>query len=134
MPAVATPAPADRSLGLDPSPHLEWARRLGVHIANRSGFRYAERQELISVAYLEVVRLAGRFDPGRLEYGEPGHLFRGWAKLSILTACRRAAESLRAGGVRGSRLEVSPLSEQRTPSGEPLEFAHSGLLSMRDAA
>jgi hypothetical protein len=148
MPTLTPPAPhpvaesRSAARGIDPVPHLEWGRRLAVHVANRCRFHHQEREDVISVAYIEVIRLARRFDPARLEYGEPGHLFRGWAKRSILSACKRAADALRCGGVSGvvraaagGRLVVvEPLSDQRTPGGDRMEFAFTGLVSERDAA
>lgn len=141
MPVLTPPvASAAEVRAIDTADHVEWCRRLAVHVSNKAKFHYQEREELISVAYLELVRLVRRFDPSRLEYGEPGHLFRGWAKRSILTACRRAVRTLRGGGMSGlgrdgeadeSRVVVENLSEQRTPAGDRMEFSFTGLVGLR---
>jgi hypothetical protein len=133
-PPPETSPPRVRPPGIDPTPHLRWARSVGVCVAKRYRLRGHECDDLISVAYLEVIRLARRFDPGQLEYGDPGHLFRGWCKLALWTVCKRAAVNMRCGGLSGlvraasggPPVVVEPLSGKRTPKGDPMEVSHKG--------
>ena len=123
----AEPATAEvRAAGIDPTPHLDFARIIGLTVAKRHKLRGQEAEEIVAVAYLELCRRATRFDPARLAWGDHGHLFRGYARPHLFCCCRRAADALRRGGLTGAADAgeagwVEPLSGKTTPGGDPYE-------------
>lgn len=120
--------------GIDPVPHLTWCRHIAIHVANQYKFHFQEREEVIAAAYLELVRLAKKFDPARLVYGEAAYLFRGWSRQTLYGAAVRAADAIRHGGFGGLgrgaevvRVVVEPLSVQRTAGGDLIDMATTGM-------
>ena len=96
-PAPPAPAPA----GIDPVPHLLWARAIARGVRHDWRFRpgSAEEEELEGAARLELCRRAAAFDPVKAPRGaDPVDAFRGYAAEWIRSECQREAARQRNGG------------------------------------
>jgi len=87
---------------IDPLPHLEWSRRIALAVARRFGFGPGSQEEadIVQTAYLELCRIAGRFEPLRVPAGgDVSHAFRCSQAEHVRGRCVREAWRLRNGGV-----------------------------------
>ncbi|MBA4191333.1 MAG: hypothetical protein C0467_25405 [Planctomycetaceae bacterium] len=88
--------------------HLEWAQQVARRVSGRYRFegRSQEQADLESVATLELVKRAPKFDFKRVRGGRVVDAFRGWLEQYIVSQCRREARRLRNGGTYHTRREV----------------------------
>lgn len=99
--------------------HLEWARRIARLIGRHYGFSGSELEDLESVAIVELVDRARRFDYSRLRPGETMEdRLRGHVHTYLRGAVQRHAIQLRNGGTYRTRREnehASPIVVEGLP-------------------
>lgn len=86
---------------IDPTEHVDWAKKVAASISRDQRFPAGsqEEEELKAVAVLTLFRRAPDFDPARVPPGGNAEaLFRGWLHRCIVGACVREARRLRTGG------------------------------------
>lgn len=106
---------------IDPVQHLEWAATIAGHVGRRYRFQKdsQERADLVSVAYLTLVRKCRGFRPEMVPAGgDPAGAFRGWVHPTVWKECLREARRLRNGGTYRTRQELSGVALTAEPFGE----------------
>lgn len=93
---------------IDPTEHVAWAQEIGRKVRARYKFPKdsAEQEDLESVAVLELLTCAKKFDASFMTDGSNlTDAFRGWAHMCIVGQCSREARRMRNGGTYNTRKE-----------------------------